>query len=448
MSFRDLFGGDDGPAGSKPGTRKPDSQTGPQTDDDFQLRAEDFAEQLLRAVQGGGASESKPRADGPGPGQGSGPKAARPAPPRAPRPAAPRPAAPRPVSPQSLDDDSPPLPRMAPPPADDGPEEDFDPLAELLGKDAPKAPGPKGPAQASAKAKAGSRRRIRWKVVVPLVLTALAGFGVAVLDNTGMLGAKPKAPTLLAIPVAPGGVTESMAVPPSPAAMAPPQTMTVPNSAPSGGPANAQAPGGAPGGMSGGMSGGNPFGGRGGFNLPTAPALPPAPAPAPAPMASAPVPTPPTNTSATTPAATVQPAPAPASATPPPAPIVADLQAQLAPPPPSAGKGAGKGKNDARTPEKAPDRDMAKPDAPAVRAERGGYAIQVGTFQVAANAEGLARTLTAKGYGAYVADWTDDRGNTWKVVRVGPYPSQGQAMRQKQEMGKALALSGVVLRLR
>ncbi|HYD32827.1 MAG TPA: SPOR domain-containing protein, partial [Azospirillaceae bacterium] len=266
--------------------------------------------------------------------------------------------------------------------------------------------------------------------------------------NAGLLGSNPKALTQATAPVPPDE-GEKPAAPPI-------QTAPVP-AIPHTGPA---APA------------GNPFASRSTFALPAPPPIP----------ALAPLPTQTTTVPATTVAVAVAPAPladpastpvpvpmaAPAAPPPPPVPAPADLQAQLAPQSSGRNKPAlvqspAKAEEQSsvsplpaepvKTAAKAPDRPVAKTDGrPAGGANaspaRGGYTIQVGTFRDAANAEGLAKSLAARGFGADAVDWTDSHGNTWKVVRVGSFRSLEQAARQLPALKKAMGLPGVVLRLR
>lgn len=171
---------------------------------------------------------------------------------------------------------------------------------------------------------------------------------------------------------------------------------------------------------------------------PAAPAPEPAaapPAPPPAPVA-APLVAPATVVPATPPAA---PTPAPAAAAPPPAPpaaapvSTAELQAMLRSPAPKTEPAPAP---PARAVAPAP-RPTAGPAAipPASGAPGDGrYAVQVGSFGVAENADALQRRLAERGFSAYALDWTDRNQRSWRVVRVGNFRTDGEARRAAEEL--------------
>ena len=76
------------------------------------------------------------------------------------------------------------------------------------------------------------------------------------------------------------------------------------------------------------------------------------------------------------------------------------------------------------------------------------YTVQVGSFQDPANAASLARELSGKGWDAFVSDWTNGAGKTWKVVRVGRYGTEKEAADASTELRSAANLRGNVIRVR
>ena len=174
---------------------------------------------------------------------------------------------------------------------------------------------------------------------------------------------------------------------------------------------------------------------------PTAPAI----VKAPLTVAEAPKPAAPTapvqNASPPTapvPNALAQSAPPPAEPPPsaPAKPDTAELQAMLSPKPAPAGKDARKVRSTpAERPRPAP-------------APSGSYAVQLGSFQKAENAEALSGKLTAKGFHAYTMDWTDATQTQWKVVRVGGYESRDDAARVAGELKAAFGLTPMVVNAR
>lgn len=78
----------------------------------------------------------------------------------------------------------------------------------------------------------------------------------------------------------------------------------------------------------------------------------------------------------------------------------------------------------------------------------GNWAVQVGTFSVSANAEQLARRLSQNGRQAYVVDWQDRQGRTWKAVRVGNFSGEAAARGAAAQLKTEMNLSGQVIDLR
>jgi cell division septation protein DedD len=76
------------------------------------------------------------------------------------------------------------------------------------------------------------------------------------------------------------------------------------------------------------------------------------------------------------------------------------------------------------------------------------FTIQVGSFQDPANAASLARSLGTKGWEAFVVDWTNGSGQVWKVVRVGRYLTEAQAVAASTELSSAANLRGNVIKVR
>lgn len=90
--------------------------------------------------------------------------------------------------------------------------------------------------------------------------------------------------------------------------------------------------------------------------------------------------------------------------------------------------------------------------APAVKTApvggAGHWAVQVGTFSVSANADQLARRLSQSGRQAYVVDWQDRQGRTWKAVRVGNFSGEAAARGVAAQLKSEMNISGQVIDLR
>jgi cell division septation protein DedD len=76
------------------------------------------------------------------------------------------------------------------------------------------------------------------------------------------------------------------------------------------------------------------------------------------------------------------------------------------------------------------------------------FTIQVGSFQDPANAASLVRSLGVKGWEAFVVDWANGTGQIWKVVRVGRYQTEAQAVSASAELTSAANLRGNVIKVR
>lgn len=75
----------------------------------------------------------------------------------------------------------------------------------------------------------------------------------------------------------------------------------------------------------------------------------------------------------------------------------------------------------------------------------GGYSVQVGTFQVAANADSMKVALAHHGYEAAVVPWTDGAGHAWHAVRVGHFASRGAAESFARRLAAAAKVPAIVV---
>jgi hypothetical protein len=186
--------------------------------------------------------------------------------------------------------------------------------------------------------------------------------------------------------------------------------------------------------------------------VPTPQATVPAPAPVPAPQAAAPVPA----------------TPAPAAEPPHPVPVPAPVEAkpESAPPPVAPAPKAAPAPVAPEQPAPAADSKPAKPSTPPVVEPKAAepkpapaatgpaapsasrFAIQVGTFSVAANADDVKRKLETHGYPVQVIDWTDKAGKAWRAVRVGPYKTDTDARKAATDLKSGLNIAGQVLVVR
>jgi septal ring-binding cell division protein DamX len=134
-----------------------------------------------------------------------------------------------------------------------------------------------------------------------------------------------------------------------------------------------------------------------------------------------------------------------------PAPAVSAPAAPVASPPPAAPRvvASPSPKPVPTTPAKpAPAPVPAPASAGAVPGGPGHWAVQVGTFSVAGNAEQLVRKLGQNGRAAYVVEWQDRQGRTWKAVRVGNFTSEAAARAAVDELKTRMDLTGQLINLR
>nr|WP_246500661.1 SPOR domain-containing protein [Azospirillum rugosum] len=75
----------------------------------------------------------------------------------------------------------------------------------------------------------------------------------------------------------------------------------------------------------------------------------------------------------------------------------------------------------------------------------GHFAVQVGTFQIADNADALLRRLRDSGYTAQVVDWTDAEQRSWHAVRVGGYADRATAKRAADSLKARMGLPALVV---
>jgi hypothetical protein len=187
-------------------------------------------------------------------------------------------------------------------------------------------------------------------------------------------------------------------------------------------------------------------------------AQPPAPAPA---MAEAPAPEPPPADPVVEAAVAEPPVPAvplvPPVITPPEADIdpgiaaLSDLVARTpsAPPPAPPHRATPAAEPFQPTPPLAqPAPSTASVTSPVTQAAGPYFTIQVGSFQDPANAATLVRSLGVKGWEAFVVDWANSTGQIWKVVRVGRYQTEAQAVSASAELMSAANLRGNVIKVR
>ncbi|WP_282183822.1 SPOR domain-containing protein [Azospirillum sp. TSO35-2] len=131
------------------------------------------------------------------------------------------------------------------------------------------------------------------------------------------------------------------------------------------------------------------------------------------------------------------------------------LQAMLAPPkgdakraapnaapPPAAPAAPATAAPPAGAAAKAP---AAKASVPAAPPPAGRYTVQVGSFQMTANADALLQKLQGNGFQAYTVDWTDSANRSWRAVRVGGYPDPAAAKREVEQLKAKMGLNPVVV---
>ncbi|WP_372397305.1 SPOR domain-containing protein [Azospirillum sp. HJ39] len=78
----------------------------------------------------------------------------------------------------------------------------------------------------------------------------------------------------------------------------------------------------------------------------------------------------------------------------------------------------------------------------------GRYTVQVGTFQMTANADSLAHRLQGSGFQAYTVDWTDGSNRSWRAVRVGGFADPAAAKREAEQLKSKMGLNPVVVTAR
>lgn len=289
------------------------------------------------------------------------------------------------------------------------------------------------------------------KIAAALLTAAGIGFAVVMLDPTGSVPTEPATGTAALVPPPPAitrAPTPAATPAPPPAA---PESMIArapaPSAAPAAAPASAApappppvaAPAAPP-----------PV-----LKVPEPPALPPVASATPAPRAPT-----------AKPAEAPPPAPAPRAeapraepAAPPPAPAPkvtdgGELQAMLAPPKePREVKRAPAKPAEAKAVESKPATSkpiLAKPaESPAGAPSVGGrYAIQIGTFKVAENADSMTRRLQGGGFPAYTLGWTDASNQSWRAVRVGGYADAAAAKRAAGELKTKMGVDSVVVTTR
>lgn len=300
------------------------------------------------------------------------------------------------------------------------------------------------------------------KIAAALLAAAGIGFAVVMLDPTGSAPTEPAAGTAALVPPAPA-ITRApapAATPPAPPPAAPESMIArapAPSAAPAGPPASA-APAPPP-------PVAVPAAPPPALKVPEPPALPPVASATPAPRAPVakaaeappPAPAPRAEAPRAEPAA-----PPPAAAPPAASPKATDgseLQAMLAPPKelrevkrtpakPAETKAA---ETKAAEPKPAVSKSaMAKPtESPAGAPSAGGrYAIQIGTFKVAENADSLTRKLQGGGFPAYTLGWTDASNQSWRAVRVGGYADAAAAKRAAGELKTKMGVDSVVVTTR
>nr|WP_209877006.1 SPOR domain-containing protein [Azospirillum soli] len=119
-----------------------------------------------------------------------------------------------------------------------------------------------------------------------------------------------------------------------------------------------------------------------------------------------------------------------------------ELQAMLAP------KAAKRAPAEPKAQTASVDESAVDSAAPAASAPSGRYAVQLGSFHVAENAEALVRKLQGSGYRAYALDWTDASQQSWRVVRVGGFGDSAAAKRVANQLKAKVGLDPVVVSTR
>ncbi|CAO3418205.1 SPOR domain-containing protein [Azospirillum doebereinerae] len=147
-------------------------------------------------------------------------------------------------------------------------------------------------------------------------------------------------------------------------------------------------------------------------------------------------------------------APPPPPSAAPKAPETGDLQAMLAPPKEprdikrAPAKPADSKPVETKTLETKPAAAKPLTGKPPASIPGGPYAVQLGTFKVAENAESLTRRLQGNGFSAYTLAWTDKSNQSWHAVRVGGYADSTAAKRAAGDVKTKLGLDAVVVTTR
>lgn len=93
-----------------------------------------------------------------------------------------------------------------------------------------------------------------------------------------------------------------------------------------------------------------------------------------------------------------------------------------------------------------PDRAVASPPVAAEsgRAVGVGWAVQVGSYRREANARGQAQALRTAGFPAFVERAQAEGGTVWRV-KVGPRAQRDEALRLRDEVGRRMDVTGIVV---
>ena len=119
-----------------------------------------------------------------------------------------------------------------------------------------------------------------------------------------------------------------------------------------------------------------------------------------------------------------------------------ELQAMLAP------KAARRAPAEPKAQTASVDESAVESAAPGATVPGGRYAVQLGSFHVAENAEALVRKLRGSGYRAYALDWTDASQQSWRVVRIGGFGDSAAARRVANQLKAKVGLDPVVVSTR
>jgi cell division protein FtsN len=72
------------------------------------------------------------------------------------------------------------------------------------------------------------------------------------------------------------------------------------------------------------------------------------------------------------------------------------------------------------------------------------YVVQAASFRSRGQAAKLTEDLTQRGYSAGIADFQDEAGRGWLIVRVGPYAARAQAAQAASELGRVTRSEPIV----